>query len=223
MKHNEIITAIKELNFEKVKYLIQNGANINATDLSGVTALMHAASIGGEQGCDFVSFLLNSGADVFAKDKQGRTAYDYIKEPPEPPEEHENAYEAWIYCAEHQTMKNIGYHIEKLALDAINTGDYKNLEKYLSKGMNPEIMDYKMRTLLMLAVNAEKNSYELTKTLLEYGANVLAEDYEGKTVLQHIQVRREPNSENITAYNKWCNSNQVRIKNLILNKIKEIK
>lgn len=57
-------------NIAIVKMLINKGANINAQDGAGVTALMAASANGRD---DIVKELIYNGADINLKDKQGRT------------------------------------------------------------------------------------------------------------------------------------------------------
>jgi ankyrin repeat protein len=58
------------------KFLIQRGANVNAKDKTGMTALMVAAS---HNNAPMVGLLLESGADASAKNDQGQTASDIAK------------------------------------------------------------------------------------------------------------------------------------------------
>jgi ankyrin repeat protein len=59
-----------------VQALLNRGANVNATDHEGKTALMWAAQNGRQ---DVVPVLLEKGADVNAKDKKGKTALDLAR------------------------------------------------------------------------------------------------------------------------------------------------
>lgn len=78
-----------------VDYLLKSGANVNATDKSGMTALMHAADTFGPYNADgwarvedfeddvgpkayAIEQLLKKGADTSMKDKEGRTALDHV-------------------------------------------------------------------------------------------------------------------------------------------------
>lgn len=55
--------------------LIRNGANVNATDCHGNTALMGAA----ERRTDIVRYLLNHGADASLKNDHGASALDFAE------------------------------------------------------------------------------------------------------------------------------------------------
>jgi ankyrin repeat protein len=57
-----------------VKLLLERGANIQATNKRGDTALMLAASKGGYEDAATVSLLLQQGANIGARNKQGETA-----------------------------------------------------------------------------------------------------------------------------------------------------
>ncbi len=57
-----------------VKYLIEKGADVNAKDYYGVTALMYAALYGH---LDIVKYLVEHGADVNAKNVNGDLALMY--------------------------------------------------------------------------------------------------------------------------------------------------
>lgn len=56
--------------------LIQHGANVNAKDKTGMTALMVAAS---HDNAPMIGLLVQSGADATAKNDQGQTALDIAK------------------------------------------------------------------------------------------------------------------------------------------------
>ena len=66
-----IFEAIREGNLEKVKELIESGADVNAKDNSGETALMWAAWY---DRAEIAKILIDNGADVNAKNRWGKTA-----------------------------------------------------------------------------------------------------------------------------------------------------
>jgi ankyrin repeat protein len=57
-----------------VTYLLDQGANIDHQDISGLTALMRAAWNGQ---AETVQLLINRGAKVYLQDKYGNTALNY--------------------------------------------------------------------------------------------------------------------------------------------------
>lgn len=68
--NQQLIAAAEEGNVAAVRELLANGADVNAKDKNGVTALMCAAW---EGNLKVVEILLANGADVNAKDKYGGT------------------------------------------------------------------------------------------------------------------------------------------------------
>ena len=70
----ELIYAAKEGDILKVKNLLAEGADVNARDKDGITALMVASRVGQ---IEMVRELQARGADVNAKDNHGGTALMY--------------------------------------------------------------------------------------------------------------------------------------------------
>jgi ankyrin repeat protein len=62
-----------DLRFKLLKLLHQNGAHVDETDSSGISALLYAALLG-DVPC--VDYLLNHSADTKLADTEGRTAFD---------------------------------------------------------------------------------------------------------------------------------------------------
>ncbi|KAL4779383.1 hypothetical protein BJX76DRAFT_340953 [Aspergillus varians] len=71
-----LIAAAKNGNLEMVQFLVENGANIDATDDNGSTALMLAVSQGAEA---VVRFLIGQKADTQKQDGFGDTALDLAR------------------------------------------------------------------------------------------------------------------------------------------------
>ncbi|GHS95560.1 hypothetical protein AGMMS50276_11670 [Synergistales bacterium] len=61
----------------RVRIAIKKGANVNAADNSGKTALMYAASK--NHNPKVTSLLIKSGADTQARDKRGKSVLDYAR------------------------------------------------------------------------------------------------------------------------------------------------
>ena len=70
-KNEELINAAARMDLNDVETFIRDGADVNARDKRGRTALMQASTRGS---LEVAALLLKSGADVNAKDSNGGTA-----------------------------------------------------------------------------------------------------------------------------------------------------
>jgi ankyrin repeat protein len=77
-----LIMACFNENIELAKYLIENGADINATNHKGTTVFMYAKTpIQAKQhDTAFLAYLLDQGADINALDNKGKSVLDYVSE-----------------------------------------------------------------------------------------------------------------------------------------------
>ena len=71
-----IIAGWSTNNFELVKLLVSNGADVNIANNNGDTPLIDAAYLGKLEN---LRYLLANGADVSLKNNQGKTAFDVAK------------------------------------------------------------------------------------------------------------------------------------------------
>jgi len=67
----DFIYSANDGDFQKVKYYLSKGTDINARNFFGSTALMNASNNGYEE---IVKYLLSKGANVNIRDKDGMTA-----------------------------------------------------------------------------------------------------------------------------------------------------
>jgi ankyrin repeat protein len=72
--NRQLINAVKEGNLKKVIDLLENGADVNAKNNDGYTALMTASREGHKE---IVELLIKNGADVNVKNNDGGTALMY--------------------------------------------------------------------------------------------------------------------------------------------------
>jgi ankyrin repeat protein len=72
--NQQFLDSVREGKIDKVKDLIEKGADINAKDNNGMTALMLASKNNRKEIVELVELLIKNGADVNAKDIYGRTA-----------------------------------------------------------------------------------------------------------------------------------------------------
>jgi ankyrin repeat protein len=64
-----------------VKYLIENGANINSQNNNGTTVLMFAKSkVKDKENLYLLDYLIEKGADLYLKDNFGKDIFYYVNE-----------------------------------------------------------------------------------------------------------------------------------------------
>ncbi|MBR1437053.1 MAG: ankyrin repeat domain-containing protein, partial [Synergistaceae bacterium] len=69
--HRQNFDVVKDPDYELVKLLLENGANVQAVDERGGTVLMYAAS---RSEPEILKLLLDNGAEINAQDESGITA-----------------------------------------------------------------------------------------------------------------------------------------------------
>jgi ankyrin repeat protein len=84
-------------NPEAISLLLENGADVNAKDDDGRTALMAAAY---NKDPKMISLLLENGADAAITDNNGKKAIDYMRVPDE--------NSSGEYKSAYQRLKNAG-------------------------------------------------------------------------------------------------------------------
>lgn len=140
---------IKATIFEEIKvgYLIQLGANIDAKDNNGLTALMIAAREGKNKIADL---LMYKGADISLKDKDGKTALDYAKL---------NNQEEIIKLITKYKQKEIKENKIKLfaAIQAGNLYGIRELVKKVTLNVHDEKGNNPLHAALNISIKDEKN------------------------------------------------------------------
>lgn len=177
-----LITAVQEGRLDDAKNLIASGANVNAPNADGTTALMQAAegSTYMPNNAPAVEMLLDKRATIDAQDNRGRTAlYRAVAE---------GKTEAMRLLLTRKANPNhqaIDGSTPLLA--AITFGRVGAMDLLLASGSDVDLPDAQGTTPLALAAEGTAympNNAPLVQALLEKGARVDVQDARGRTPLQ---------------------------------------
>ena len=177
---------------EVTKFLLDHGANVNATDKGDRTALMRAYT------AEATNFLLDHGADIEAKDHRDWTPLMHavfspvevvkalIKKGANIHAKNDQGETALQIALDHNRHEIVNVleeqaQLNKKLIEASRKGDLKALKELLNQGANPNATSSKYGvTPLMLA-----DTTEVTKFLLDHGADIEAKDQKDQTPLMH--------------------------------------
>jgi len=158
-KEKELINAAKEDNIDKVRSLIEDGANVNAKDNEGFTALFYALEL---NYFDIVNSLIDNGADVNTNGKGGVTPLIYASF---------YGYEDFVNSLIEKGVDNFNAQTDvgMTALIHASRQGYENIAQLLiEKGADVNVKDDKGNTALMYA---KDGGYEnIVQLLIDNGA-----------------------------------------------------
>jgi len=202
-------------NGELVRFLVEHGAEVNAADSRGQTALLVASECAD---ANAVETLLSHGADANATDKEGRTALHHAAERRDAVMVKtllSRGADADRKSRDGRTPTSIatgngGEEIVKLLTNrngrvtihaAAGMGDLAALERLVKEGIDVNRLDVQGQTALHAAANA--GQLEAVRWLVEHGAKMDFPDEEGATALSiatrqaysaHDNLDRAPNA-----------------------------
>ncbi len=160
-----------------VRYLIENGADVNIKTTNGTTALMLAAYDGN---LELIKFLVESGADVNAKKNNGNTilmtGISWFSNP--------LGNDRWVQIGISQFQQD--------RYNQVNASDERNqmeIVKYLiEKTLDINNQDSEGTTALIMA--SKYGNLELAKLLIKKGAEINAKTKDGNTALKEAADTR---------------------------------
>ena len=168
---SHLLLAALEGNVEVVQTLLAHGANVNATDSDGGTALFNAAQ---EGNVEVVQTLLAHGANVSATVSDGRTALVIAAQ-------FGSVEVVQTLLAHGANVSATDGHGWTALFVAAEKGNVEVVQTLLAHGANVNATDSDGGTALVIA--AQGGNVEVVQTLLAHGANVSATDSDGWTGL----------------------------------------
>jgi ankyrin repeat protein len=196
-----MIAAYRNENPEVVSILANAGADIDARDIEGGTALMWAAN---RENPEFVSVLLKAGADVNARDKvegdvdsvqSGLTVLMYVARNNGNPE----VISALVKAGADVNAKD-DTGTTALMCAAFNNENPEIISALLASGADVNAKDNDGWTALMYAVYSEENAENkpaIVSALIKAGADVNAGSDDGETALK-LAIENEAGPEVIS-------------------------
>ncbi|MBQ7544826.1 MAG: ankyrin repeat domain-containing protein [Synergistaceae bacterium] len=163
MSDEEFLELCQSGDAEAVEEALRHGANVNARDDEGETALMRAALNGH---ADAAEVLLSHGAKADARDDQGKTAFDIAQA---------KGHKSVAALLPRTAMSDADF------LKLCRSDDVKAVEEALRNGANINARSEQGNTPLHFARNAET-----AEVLLINGADVHARNNDGETPLHVI-------------------------------------
>lgn len=162
-----LIRSVMAGNIKALRMLVGEGADINARNTSGVTALQAAAYIGRE---DMVTLLLGMGAKRDIADNYGRTALTHAIE---------KHYTKITQLLLSQEADPNGVSGTPPLVTAAKLGDIGAVTSLLDNKAMIDVRDNQSKTALMRA--AENGHAEIVDILIKRGANIFLQDNTGQT------------------------------------------
>ena len=192
-----LMRAAKRNNADVVNFLISKGADVNAKNKKGWTALLFAAS---HNTSDVVKLLLDNGADINAKNKDGNNAIICALEHA-PRENVSSVVNVLVrYGADKNAVSKNGRKAINYIKNALSDNDFiklcakgniKEIDSALKNGANINALSKDNSTALMWA--ARFNNSDVVNYLINKGANINSENLKGRTAFDFASV-----NENLT-------------------------
>jgi len=184
----EIYTASEQGNENKVKNLLDSGADVNAKNEQGETALMVALF---EEHDKIVVMLLAYGADVNVKNNDGNTAITFASQ---------KYMEIMLDKIDwNENRNNLFFMVsEQIQDDSVDDTDF--LRMILDSGANVDTLDENGNSVLFYA--SELGLANTVKILLDSGADVNKKNNSGETALQVAVAYNKPEIVTILLRNR---------------------
>ena len=172
-KQLERVTTIQP---DVVKYLIDQGLDVNQADKEGWTALFYAgyAASQDDDTSKVIEMLLDAGADLSHADTEGKIVLDYV--------ENENTKNTLLSRADNSVK------LHGQLFNAVNAKDMSKIRSLIDAGANVNEQDKYGRTPIWYA-----STIEIAKYLIEHGADLNSLDKYHSCLVTHSMRPRYSN------------------------------
>ena len=178
-----------------IKYLIENGADVNARDGDGVTPLLKAMD--GDLDFEIIELLIKHGADITASNNDGLNAVHMacLKED-------SRFFEYFLTFAPDLNVKTKDG--STMLHYAAKSGNMKVVKLLLDHGIDPNVVNDRLDTPLLLAMN--RKHFEIVRFLVEnYSASIKNSPVIrlacGDLIAHSIeQIGADPNSDSLKSH-----------------------
>lgn len=188
----QLMHAAQKGNFDALEALLDRGADTTIQNTLGKTALMYAAQNGDEDGKCLSTLLSRPEIDINARDKNGRTALDYLNANTSLSQEEKNTLTTRFKVLGGRTGAEIdqGHHAFRSAAQQGNTEGLHNLLQTTYKVAGRVVPTYDINSVdgngnTALTLAAANGHSDVVKMLIDSNANVNLASKSGNTPLHH--------------------------------------
>jgi ankyrin repeat protein len=181
--NHAVLKSLNRINYDRVKMLLDHGADVNAVDNSGTTVLHAAFKSSDGANYDCIKMLIDHGADINAVDNSGNAVLHAAFKSFQPLN-----YDCIKMLIDHgadvNVVDNSGNTVLHAAFKRSGGLNYDCIKMLIDRGTDVNVVDNSRNTVLHTAL---KNDYMrdtiCIKMLIDHGADINAVDSSGNTVL----------------------------------------
>ncbi len=176
------LLAVSSKNFEQAEKLLKQGADVNAKDVNGCTALLYISQVGT---WNEVEFLLKRGADISATDNDKRTIAHYAASNKNADTFHHVAMDSSVWMGAHDRKNRVPMWY------AIEAGLPQNVQTCLFYG-EPQLEEFDITGTTLMTLAAQKpERFNILKMLIPYAEKSFESRDNSLNTLLHVAVEHK--------------------------------
>ena len=171
------------------KKLLEKGADPTITDINGNNFLQHCATVGSTESMDLFTFAIRSGNHINKKQENNNsllmeTMGVFYKIPASEEQRRANLLKmAEVLVLEGIDVDALNDDGENGLFDAVRNNQYEIVAFFLNQKVNPNQVNEKFETPLLLAVMQGVDALDIILLLLQYSANPNLRNNNGENIL----------------------------------------